>query len=99
MFAVAHLLPYNISMRCPKCGYEISDDQIVREAGAIRGRKGTGATKARNSEKMRAAGRLGGLARARNLRAAAQKLEKAKLQTEEASTTKKTPQRRRKQNR
>jgi hypothetical protein len=78
MFAVAHPLPYRISMRCPKCGYEIADQQIIREAGAIRGRRGTGAAKARDPGKMREAGRLGGLAKARNLRATAQKLEKAK---------------------
>ena len=77
MFAVAHPLPYRISMRCPKCGYEISDELIVREAGAIRGRKGTGAAKARDPQKMREAGRLGGLAKARN-RAEAERRAKAK---------------------
>ena len=52
-------------MRCPACGYLITDTEILREAGAIQGRKGTGAAKARDSAKMREAGRLGGLATAR----------------------------------
>jgi hypothetical protein len=83
MFAVALPLPYSISMRCPKCGYEIGDDLIVREAGAIRGRKGTGAAKARDPKKMKEAGRLGGLAKARN-RAEAERHAKAKNRTKKS---------------
>jgi len=51
-------------MQCPKCGHRFSDTEILRESAAIQGRKGTGAAKARDPEKMRAAGRLGGLAKA-----------------------------------
>jgi general stress protein YciG len=76
-------------MQCPKCGYSISDDMIVRENAAIQGRKGGKAAKTRDPEKMRAAGRLGGLARARN-RAAAEKLTKAMRRKQKT-----TPQKRR----
>ena len=53
-------------MECPKCGHKFTDDEIVRESAAIQGRRGTGAAKSRDSDKMRDAGRLGGLAKARN---------------------------------
>jgi hypothetical protein len=77
MFVVIHPLPYTVSMQCPRCGYEITDDLVVRESAAIRGRKGRGPVKSRDPEKMREAGRLGGLAKARN-RALAEKQAKAK---------------------
>ena len=63
-------------MRCPYCERQIADAVVLREAGAIQGRKGTGAAKARDPEKMREAGRLGGLAKARNRAAAAKAAEK-----------------------
>jgi general stress protein YciG len=66
MFVVVHPLPYTISMQCPRCGFEITDDLVLRESAAIRGRKGRGAAKSRDRLKMREAGRLGGLAKARN---------------------------------
>jgi len=65
-------------MQCPECGHQFSDVEILRESAAIQGRKGIGASKARNSEKMRAAGRLGGLATARN-RAVAAKAKSKKV--------------------
>jgi general stress protein YciG len=66
-------------MQCPECGHQFSDAEILRESAAIQGRKGTGASKARDPEKMRAAGRLGGLAKARKLKAeAARRKRKAK---------------------
>jgi hypothetical protein len=55
-----------VPVRCPKCGHTLSDAAILRESAAIRGRLGFGAAKARDPQKMRAAGRLGGLAKARN---------------------------------
>jgi len=63
---MTHPLPYTISMQCPRCGFQIADHVILRESAAIRGRKGRGAAKSRDPEKMREAGRLGGLAKARN---------------------------------
>jgi len=57
-------------MQCPKCGYQIADAEVVKESAAIQGRKGRGAAKARDPETMRQAGRLGGLAKARNRAAA-----------------------------
>jgi hypothetical protein len=63
---MTHPLPYAISMQCPKCGFQIADHLVLRESAAIRGRKGRGAAKSRDPEKMRKAGRLGGLAKARN---------------------------------
>jgi general stress protein YciG len=66
-------------MQCPKCGYSIPDEVVMRENAIIQGRKGGKATKVRDPEKMRAAGRLGGLAKARN-RAEAEKLAKEKQQ-------------------
>jgi len=53
-------------MNCPKCNYVIPDSMILRESSSIRGRMGTKESKRRDPEKMRAAGRLGGLAKARN---------------------------------
>jgi hypothetical protein len=64
-------------MQCPKCGHTIPDDMVVSAAASIQGRKGGKAAKTRDPEKMRVAGKLGGLAKARN-RAAATKLAKAK---------------------
>jgi general stress protein YciG len=77
LLCVAWLLGYYGLMQCPKCGHQLSDAEIVREAASIQGRKGGKAAKARDPEKMREAGRLGGLAKARN-RAAEAKLAKAK---------------------
>jgi general stress protein YciG len=69
--SLGHQLTYYFLMQCPECGHRFSDAEILRESAAIQGRKGTGAAKARDPEKMRAAGRLGGLARAKKLKAAA----------------------------
>lgn len=83
-------------MKCPKCGQRLSEKEILqliqealprlgekeilRAAGVIRGRRGTGAAKSRSTEAMRKAGRLGGLAKAAN-RAKAEKAAKAKPRT------------------
>jgi hypothetical protein len=47
----------------------LTDAAILRQSAAIRGRLGFGVVKARDPEKMRVAGRLGGLAKARNRKA------------------------------
>ena len=56
-------------MRCPRCHSQIPDKEaveliseevILRKSGAIRGGRGRGESKARDPEKMRAAGKLGG---------------------------------------
>jgi hypothetical protein len=48
-------------MKCPKCGFEIPKAKLnVREAASALGSIGRGATKARDSDKMSAAGKLGG---------------------------------------
>jgi general stress protein YciG len=44
----------------------IPDAVILRESSSIRGKKGTKESKQRDPEKMREAGRLGGLAKAKN---------------------------------
>jgi general stress protein YciG len=75
--ALVHQLPYKFPMQCPKCGYEFTDAEIVRESASIQGRRGIGIAKSRDPEKMREAGRLGGLAKARN-RAVAAKAKKQK---------------------
>jgi hypothetical protein len=56
-------------MICPHCQRKIADSDalelitekaILRKSGSIRGARGVGAAKARDPEKMRAAGKLGG---------------------------------------
>lgn len=50
---------------CSQCGYQFADRAILKAAGKVLGARGRGAAKARDPEKMRQAGRKGGLARAR----------------------------------
>jgi hypothetical protein len=56
-------------MICPHCKREIADEEaleliteeaVLRKSGSIRGARGRGEAKARDPEKMRAAGKLGG---------------------------------------
>jgi hypothetical protein len=56
-------------MRCPRCHSKIPDQEaveliseevILRKSGSIRGARGRGESKARDPEKMSAAGKLGG---------------------------------------
>jgi general stress protein YciG len=56
-------------MKCPNCQTELADSLILAEAGAIRGRRGRGKSKARDPEKMRRAGKKGGWPKGRKRKA------------------------------
>jgi hypothetical protein len=64
-------------MKCPHCKHSILDEEalmmipeaaVLRKSASILGARGRGKAKARDPEKMRAAGRLGGRPRKKERR-------------------------------
>jgi hypothetical protein len=51
------LFAYNHRMQCPRCDYQLSKTELLRESAAAQGRRGRGTAKSRDPAKMREAGR------------------------------------------
>ena len=47
-------------MKCPHCGFELAEAEILKAAASIIGSRGRGASKSRDPKKMSKAGKLGG---------------------------------------